>query len=487
MNPSRNYMMLKKTHRFFQHLIILGLTGFILTGCGERSMDGMIIMSRADETLQHMADGSDSSWPYFPESSIVALDPDDTDTPVMMLSEGFYSACAAELSYDAENIVFAGQKNKGDIWQIWEMDLNDLKARQITSSNENCIDPAYLPGGRILLSKETRDVTGNTGHALFTCNLDGSELKQITFNPNNYFASQVLRDGRVLSFSKELYPQEKEAILMVLRPDGTKAELFYQAEEGAKLSSSGVQTNQGKILMIETNPEDQKAGELLAIDYNRPMRSRVELSKEMQGSFKSIRPQDNGRSLVSYKAPEDQTYSLYEFDISSKSLDKQLYQDNNYNVVEAFIVERSERPRKIPSEVNMHHDSGLLLCQDINFSGYDHTGNNREASKAVKIEFLGLETSLGKVDVEEDGSVYLKIAADTPFQIQTLDENGDIVQGPGSWIYIRPNERRGCVGCHQGNELVPENRQPLSVLKEPIIIPQPKELLVESKVESEKK
>lgn len=480
-------MLLKETHRFFQNLIILGLTGLILTGCGERAMEGMIIMSVADETGQDMAHGSRSSWPYFTESSIVAIDPGDTDTPARLLSEEFYSACAAELSYDAESIVFAGQKNKGDIWQIWEMDLNNLKARQINASNENCIDPAYLPGGRILFSKETRDAAGNMGHALFTCNLDGSELKQITFNPNDYFASHVLRDGRVLSFSRELYPKEKEATLMVLRPDGTKAELFYNAEEGASLSSSGVETNQGKILMIETEGKDQKAGKLLAIDYNRPMRSRVELSKEIQGSFKSIRPQDNGKFLVSYKAPEDQTYSLFEFDMKSKSLDRKLYQDHQFNVVEAFVVEKSERPKKIPSEVNMHHDSGLLLCQDINFSGYGHLEENKEASKAVKIEFLGLENSLGKVDVEEDGSVYLKIAADTPFQIQTLDENENIVQGPGSWIYIRPNERRGCVGCHQGNELVPDNRQPLSVLKEPVIIPQPKQLLVESKVESEKK
>lgn len=480
-------MMLKKTARLFQNLIILGLTGLLLIGCGEGSMDGRVIMTLAHESQQDMLTGSGSSQPYLFESSIAAIDPDNPDAKALLLSEGFYSACAPELSYTAEHIVFAGQKNKGEIWQIWEMDLTNLETRQVTSSAENCIDPTYLPGGGILFGKQTRDAAGNTEHALFTCNMDGSELKQITFNPNDYFASQVLMDGRVLSRSKEIYPKEKEANLMVLRPDGTKAELFYQGEEGTKLLSGGVETNNGKIIMIEAGAKNPNTGKLVAIDYSRPMQGRVELSNALEGSFKSVRPQQNGRFLVAYKSPEGETFGLYEFNSDGNGLDRQLYQDNKLNVVEAFLVEKRKSPKKIPSEVNLHHDSGLLLCQDIDFSGYNHKANDKETAKAVKIEFLGLETSLGKVDVEKDGSVYLKIAADTPFQMQTLDTHGNVVQGPGSWIYIRPNERRGCVGCHQGNEMVPENRQPLAVLKEPIVIPQPKELLVESKVESEKK
>ncbi len=97
------------------------------------------------------------------------------------------------------------------------------------------------------------------------------------------------------------------------------------------------------------------------------------------------------------------------------------------------------------------------------------------------MEVIGIDTTLGIVDVEKDGSVYLKIIADTPFQLQTLDETGKVVSGPSSWIYLRPNERRGCVGCHQGNERVPENRQPLSVLKAPVEIPKHFNKIVENR------
>ena len=478
-------MMRKKLHLFYQNLIIFGFTGFVFLSCNNRSMEGMVILSQAPEIHEEVNYSSGSSWRYLPESRIVAIDPNDSEASATLLSESYYSACAPEISYDANFIIFSGQKNKGEIWQIYEMDLADLKVRQITSSNENCTDPAYLPGGRILYSKSNIDETGNTGHALFTCSLDGSEVKQITFNPNAYFASSILQDGRVLSISRELYPETKEGQLMVLRPDGTKAELFYQGAKGSNLYSSAAETSQGKIILIETDATSEKTGKLIAFDYNRPMHSRVELSKDMQGSFNSLRQQNNGNLLVSYKASENQSYGLYEFDIENKVLKNALYLDEKFNAVEAFKVEVKTRPKKIPSEVNMDSDSGLLLCQDIDFSGYDHLKKDSLISKGVKIEILGLDSSLGIVDVEKDGSVYLKVAADLPFQIQTLDKNGNVVNGPGSWIYIRPNERRGCVGCHQGNEMVPDNKQPLAVLKEPVVIPQLSRLIVEAKVESE--
>ena len=42
--------------------------------------------------------------------------------------------------------------------------------------------------------------------------------------------------------------------------------------------------------------------------------------------------------------------------------------------------------------------------------------------KSLKVELLGVKGSLGKVDLEADGSVYLKVKADMPFRMQTIDE-----------------------------------------------------------------
>jgi hypothetical protein len=75
--------------------------------------------------------------------------------------------------------------------------------------------------------------------------------------------------------------------------------------------------------------------------------------------------------------------------------------------------------------------------------------------------------------------------ADTPFRIRTLDENDNVVNDPCTWLWLRPNERRGCVGCHEDPELVPENRVSLSVRKQPVIIPVDVKKIKEKDVELE--
>ena len=84
---------------------------------------------------------------------------------------------------------------------------------------------------------------------------------------------------------------------------------------------------------------------------------------------------------------------------------------------------------------------------------------------------MGIDSTYGIVPIEKDGSVYLKILADTPFRIRTLDKEGRILNGPCSWLWLRPNERRGCVGCHEDPELVPVNRVVDAVRKQPVIVP----------------
>jgi hypothetical protein len=138
--------------------------------------------------------------------------------------------------------------------------------------------------------------------------------------------------------------------------------------------------------------------------------------------------------------------------------------------MQVTVAEAHARPRKLPSEVDMEVKTGLLMCQDINFSD-QLRGQSPVTGKATRIEVLGINSSLGTVNVEEDGSFYLKALADVPVRIQTLDENGSVVSGPGAWIWLRPNERRGCIGCHEDHELAPENRVALAVRKPPVIIP----------------
>jgi hypothetical protein len=162
---------------------------------------------------------------------------------------------------------------------------------------------------------------------------------------------------------------------------------------------------------------------------------------------------------------------LYEFDPDKRSLGQEVFSDPDYNVTDAVLVEEYEKPKKLPSEVDLQVKTGLLLCQDLNFMGLQVPENNSDTRKASRIEVLGVDTTYGVVEAERDGSFQLKVMADTPFRIKTLDEKGNTVSGPCSWLWLRPNERRGCIGCHEDPELVPENKVSLAIRKPPVTIP----------------
>ena len=180
---------------------------------------------------------------------------------------------------------------------------------------------------------------------------------------------------------------------------------------------------------------------------------------------------DQTNTLFPAVRSDSELFALYEFDPENKLLGKMVFSDPEYSIVDAVLVEEYERPKKLPSEVDMEVKTGLLLCQDINFLNPLQQGNYSDSHKALSIEVLGVDTTYGVVKVEEDGSFQLKVMADTPFRIRTLDEKGNVVNGPCSWLWLRPNERRGCIGCHEDPEMVPDNIVSQAIKKSPVIIP----------------
>jgi hypothetical protein len=81
-----------------------------------------------------------------------------------------------------------------------------------------------------------------------------------------------------------------------------------------------------------------------------------------------------------------------------------------------------------------------------------------------------LEGELAVVEAKEDGSIYVKMDADTPFRFETINSQGEVLRGPSDWIYLRPNERRACTGCHVNPELAPRNYQPHAVKEDPVVL-----------------
>ena len=462
-----------KNHRTSIVFILIMAIGFaliFLSSCKEKTNREMIIFTRSALKTNHLNSDKPDSLKYTGQTQIAEVNPGKPETSLWVLTSDFYSAKSPQISYDGKFMLFAAVRKQNETWQIWEMDLKNLKSRQLTKLKTDCTDPAYLPLGSFLFTSHSATGSLKANESIYTSNIDGTDQKRITYNPGRYVASNVLRDGRILTIGVQEFPETGDQKFLVMRPDGTKSELFYKGSNGSELSGRGMETDNGRIIFIESVKSNPGKGNLISVSYNRPLHSRLNLSSEIEGDFRAVCPQASGKLLVSYRKTTTDRYALYAFDPENKSLGKPIYSNNDFDILEVVDVMKHIRPRKLPSEVNAVIKTGLIMCQDVNVEDDPIKISGSMLKKISKVEIMGIDSSLGVFKPSGDGSFYLKVVADKPFQIRTLDEMGNVIR-KCDWIWLRPNERRGCVGCHEDQDIVPDNRIPFAVKKAPIGIP----------------
>ncbi len=148
--------------------------------------------------------------------------------------------------------ILAGMRVRaGEPFHVFEICVATGEPRQITRGSANDVDPCYLPGGRIAFSSD-RDGTIEYYHqertrALYVCEADGSEPRQITFNPNQDYEPLALADGSILYSSYRFYGQDGsggvfserpgsiariETQLRTVRPDGFHDTHLYGSGRG---------------------------------------------------------------------------------------------------------------------------------------------------------------------------------------------------------------------------------------------------------------
>ena len=332
----------------------------------------------------------------------------------------------------------------------------------MTDLPENCLQPAPLPDGTVIFSREGY-LKGKLVFDLWHCQVDGAGLTRLTFDPSINQHTTVLKEGRILFTSSVQYPDPQAPVMMVMRPDGSKSEIYFKGCCGIHPTGDGTESDNGYIYFTGNG------GELARVLHNRPLHTFENLSAELSGSFSAVVPDGSG-CLVSYQPSKGDPFGLYHFNPETKETPSLLYQGEKHLTNPVLVTAMPERPRILPSAVNPNNATGLLMSQDINQSQEPvHPGITGD-TVANRIRISTQEEELGIIEVKADGSFYLKMDADTPFRIETLNKQGETVRGPSDWIYLRPNERRGCVGCHADPELAPKNFQPLAIKEDPVVL-----------------
>lgn len=434
---------------FCKYLVYSGIAVLLAVSCTSNSFEGKIVaVELADPTSDEGA-------------KLISINPDKPGKTGKELSKDFASASAPSLSHEGRYLYFQGKKNADGPWQIWVMDLQKNSVKRVTDLPEDCFHPASLPDGAVIFGRSNLN-NGDPESSLYRCKMDGSELTRVTFNPGNVFHPSVLDEGRVLFLSLQQQLESGNSKLLVMRPDGTKSELYHSGYLGRQPLTGGIESEEGFIYFIE------EGGSLSRVNHNRPLNTHENLSKDLRGGFAAVYPYQNSSLLVSYRPEKSANYGLYEFDAATRKVPILIFEGDRNLMDPVWISPLAARPRILPSAVNPEKSTGLLMSQNINHSILAVHADLKGDSMATRIRVLGLDRLIGEVEVEEDGSFYLVLDADTPIRIETLNKQGETVRGPSDWIYLRPNERRACVGCHADNELAPDNTQPMAVMDAPV-------------------
>lgn len=448
-------------------------------------------------------EGAPVSFGMRPEGArLVMLEDGET----RVLTEEFESACDPDLSFDGTRVLFSGKRGAADRWNIWEMGLDGGRPRQVTNNLGDCGEPAYLAMASVtpptfeekvrwivFTSTEPGALNGEgTGPltSLYVTNTSpikdrGTVVWRTTYGLGGDVSPTVLSDGRVLFSS-----WQRDAFgLMTITWDGDNLNPFYGNHEGPVMKTMACEMPDRRALVFV------ESGELVQVSFRRPLYSHEALSRG-DGLYRTPHTLPDGGLLVSYKE-EEGNYGIYAFDVDAGRPGKRIYDDPEWDDVDALpVAPRPEPLARIPMvdfasvlDIKGFSGAGQLHC--LNIYDSDRAEVNELEPGQVKwarfVEGVGLPTEeacsgeaaltsawpppcvqpriLGEAPVEEDGSFFVNIAGDVPCYIQILDEERMSLYTMRAWTWMRSRGQRGCIGCHENKELAPENRVTQALLK----------------------
>jgi hypothetical protein len=435
------------------------------------------------------------------------------DLSTKLLSNGFHSACDPEVSFDAAHILFAGKRTPDDKWSIYEMAIDGSNVRRVINRTTDCRSPGYQATLFVLASPEPwyqltfvsseEDVLNECGvgpaTSLYSCKLDGSAVRRLTFNLSSDMDPFIMPDGRLLFAAWQRARLNRGPLgrvaLFGVNIDGADYAAFC-TDECERIKHMPCVTTKGLAVFVEAGsvPWDG-AGRLACVTLARPLHSYRPITRDSDGLFHSPSPLPDGTILVSRRSADGKdTHGVYRLDPgpphgrrAGTGQFELIFDSPDYHDIQAKAVYPRREPDGRSSVVTEEDPNGKLyclnvyICDPVSRRTRDEgraTSDERRATRdevvrlrvlegiAVKAQDSKLKAQnfvplaqrrvLGEIDVEKDGSFNIEVPANTPIELQTLDADGMALRSCG-WIWAKNHEPRGCIGCHEDGELTPEN------------------------------
>jgi len=309
----------------------------------------------------------------------------------------------------------------------------------------------------------------------------------------------VLPDGRILYDRWEYVDRDfgDAQGLWVCNADGTRHAIYW----GNNTTSPGGVINArplpgGKVIASLGSCHDRPWGALGILDRTRGVDGREPVVRTWPASYReaihaggredfdSTRalptkyadpyPLDDAHFLCVRQTGRGDELAIYYLDLFGNEV---LVHEDPLGILSPVVLAARPKPREQAVQRNFRHPNapGRFLVQDV-YVGTHMKGVRRGTVKALRIvespekrnwtgpqgwfghgemapamNWHSFENKrvLGTVPVEEDGSAYFELPANTCVYFQALDAEGKMVQSMRSGAYVQPGELSGCVGCHE--------------------------------------
>ena len=386
------------------------------------------------------------------------------------LVQDFAASADADVSFDGKWVMFAGKKNVGDAWQIWEVNLQDRKVRSVVATKADAVRPLYLPGGRLVWAQRTA-----TGFELDSTD-DARRQEPPTLNPTagpgitpltyfrgNAFPTGVLHDGRILFEAGFPFGAAASPEIYIVYADGSGVE-SYRCDHGRgrwgarQLASGDVVFTHGASLGR----------------FSSPLAHEAQVAAPAAQYAGSIAETETGTWLLSARQAGQAHFAIGEWNANAASRTQAkltpVLAVQGSDLIDPVPVTTRNRPNRHPSGLHPWSYANLLAL-DARIS---RDGILLEQPAEVRVEMQdtnGSAVIAGKAPVEQDGSFYVRVPGDRPIRFSLLDKKGTVIRQEQGWFWARGGEQRYCVGCHAGPERGSENRVPAVLMRSTIPTP----------------
>ncbi|MCH7226199.1 HEAT repeat domain-containing protein [Haloferula sp. A504] len=378
-------------------------------------------------------------------------------------------------SYDGRWIYFAMAAEGDAFFHLYRIAADGGNPEQLTDGPFHDIDPCELPDGRLVFSSTRigvfEEYHNPPARALFVRELNGS-IHPLTHTIVFDNEPRMLADGRILFLrSDNFFDRGKvETRLHAIYPDGTTGQTEFGLENGpeyggrlrafnagsaAPLADGRVAWVDGKQVLVARPGEPRQmwrripvnAADLAALPDARLVGTVVGTESGSAWPFNRI-------AIIDPDGDESGAVTVHE--------------SSGGPVHSPIFVGPTPKPHRLvkrvdPAATDRPGQTGVFYCQDVRLThnstaGWEHVravrvlagkGLNYRSSHSYLVHAGNETVDLGTVPLAPDGSFAVEVPANTAIAFQAVDAEGRSELNQMSWIYVKPGESRGCVGCHQ--------------------------------------